>query len=361
MRAFINSHSDNKIEVKVQGVRQSIYYLSDAKGFNYTSENLSNLLLLTAFPIAMKKGLDLEVSGNFDPVIVRNLEKLSVVWSQYRPDKFFRACKIIVSDGEFRDEKSSNLRKKLDKSVMAFSGGVDSMYALLRNRQMSNSHRVDHCVMINGFGYDLSESSFFKEQFTKNSEFLGLYGVSLCDIETNYKKVVAWYPFFHSMGIATVLNLFGAKYDIGAIGLDYTYKEEQELGPWGNLSLLNGLYSSSSFLIDPIGADRERVEKIKFLNEQDALKYITVCNFIEKAGKNCGNCDKCIRTMLMCVANRIDYRDIFEGDLTKKDVENINIKKNTQYIFYKSIVKRLKDHPSYQRVLESKLDKYING
>lgn len=360
MRAFIGKATKDEVIIRVQGVKNSIYYKAEkGEKFNFRASNLSNILLLTAFPIAMKKGLDLEVTGDFDHVLVKNLLKVSNLWYQLRPDKFSKPVRIIVTpESERKVADSFDHVSNRKTSVMAFSGGVDSTYAFLNNNNNPAGNVVDFCVMINGFGYNLKEDSEYNSQYDKNRNFLESKNVSLCSVKTNYKQVVAWYPLFHTMGISAVLNLFGKDYNIGSIGLDYTFKEERMLGPWGNLTLLDMLYSSSDFLIDPIGGDRNRIQKIKYLDDNNALHYVTVCNNIEKYGKNCGSCDKCIRTMLMYDVNGIDPSESFIGELNEDKLKGIKIQKNTQYVFYLSLLESMPADHIYRSYVENSIKAY---
>ena len=241
---------------------------------------------------------------------------------------------------------------------MAFSGGVDSTYALLRYNEKEPKNKIDKCLMINGFGYDLSEGSVFGKQYEKNKDVLGQKGISLYSAQTNYKKVVAWYPFFHAMGIAAVLNLYAAENEAGAVGLDYDYAEERRLGPWGNLFVLNTLYSASNFFIDPVGGDKNRVEKIKYLHQHGMLSSVTVCNNVERHGKNCGVCEKCVRTMLTCDINAIEYKSIFGRKVASEDIERLKISKPTQYIFYTTLIEYVESGSFVKEILDKKIKSY---
>lgn len=356
MKAHAKIINQKHLEVRVQGVPSPIWYKSQDKDFELTQENISNILLLTAFPIALKKGLDLEVLGPTCPRLVNNLNLVGQMWRQWRPDKFTKASRII-SHGNISPNLTNNLSVN-HKAIMAFSGGIDSTYAFIDRYKSEITPQVTSAVMIDGFGYSLEDNSFYTQQFAKNKEFLDRYNVNLINVSTNYKKVVAWYPLFHAMGIAATMNLFGGTHSIGVIGLDYTFNEERALGPWGNLALLNILYGSSNMVIEPAGGNRTRVEKIKYLSDMHELGDVTVCNFIEKKGVNCSSCEKCLRTMLMFQVSGINYSDQFQGELTLDKVKKIKIAKNTQAIFYSTIVNSPMLDKDFKEHLVMELDKW---
>lgn len=359
MKAYSRYINDSHIEVKVQGVPKSIWFKAIDNKFKLSGTSLGNLVLLTAFPIAMKKGLDLEIEEKCCPVLVNNLNLVSSLWHQWRPDKFTKRSKVICSSNNIplyptQPEGSS-------KAIMAFSGGIDSTYALASRINDNTFPSVQSCIMINGFGYNLKDNSFYDEQFEKNKLLLNDFNVDLKQVSTNYKSVVAWYPFFHAMGISAIMNLYSKEYKVGVIGLDYTIKEERILGAWGNLTILNLLYSSKELVIEPVGSDRNRIEKIGYLADMNLLSNVTVCNFIEETGNNCGNCEKCIRTMLMFEANGLSYESIFKGGMNIEKVNNIEIVKNTQYIFYKSLADSQSLKQEYRQLINDKVSsfKYI--
>lgn len=356
MKAHAKVISQRHLEVRVQGVPSPIWFKSQDKNFEFTNENLSNIVLLTAFPIAMKKGLDLEVNIQVCSRLVNNLNLVSQLWHQWRPDKFPKASRIIPNEAGYFDPQTYSTNSQ--KAIMAFSGGIDSTYAFVSRHESKVFPYVESAIMIDGFGYSLEDNSFYIQQYYKNKRYLEKYSVGLINVSTNYKKIVAWYPFFHAMGIAATMNLFGANHNVGVIGLDYTFVEERSLGPWGNLTILNMLYSSSRMNIEPSGGDISRVEKIKYLSERKELNKVTVCNFIEKTGTNCSNCEKCLRTMLMFEANNIDYTDNFEGRLTYDKVSKIKIVKNTQAIFYSTIANNESLDKKYRSHLISELEKW---
>lgn len=357
MKAYIKSCRSNNVEFVVQGEKKPIYFVPEGGDvFCFDESSLNNSLLLTAFPIAMKKGLDLEVEGSFDPLLIKNLEKVSEMWWRWRPDKFSRPVRIVEKGCNKQETRSYSV--DLDSSIMAFSGGVDSTYALLRYNEKNPDKKIKKCVMINGFGYDLSESSAYGKQYEKNKSFLEKEDVYLYSARTNYKNIVAWYPFFHAMGIAAVLNLYAKENRVGAVGLDYDYDEERNLGPWGNLFVLNTLYSASSFFIEPIGGDKNRVEKIAYLHQHGMLSSVTVCNNVERYGRNCGVCEKCIRTMLTCDIKNVEYESIFGRAVLNKDIEKLKISKPTQYIFYTTLLKHIEDGQAVKKIIEEKVEDY---
>ena len=359
MKAKIVSNSDKKISVRVQGVPTLIdFELDNPTNLNLSPVNLGNFIALVAFPFAMRKGLNLDLDYPVDKTLARNLHELSVVWSQYRPTLFKNPVKI---ETEVIDSDSESMDKR-DGHLIAFSGGIDSTYAFAVNQFSGTAHpyTIGHALMIDGFGYNLNKRMMFERQKAKNSNFLSQYEIQLSTVRTNWSAVIQWYQLFHTVGIAAVMSLYSQKYRGGIIGLDFTYGEEFTLGPWGNTALIDRLLCSKNFAISPMGANKSRTEKLIFLADNDSVSHLAVCNFISLVGRNCSHCEKCLRTMLGFVSQQREVpKEIFAREVTVEGITAIDVKKPTQYIFFKSLVNNWKNpDTTFLSHLEDKVKQY---
>ncbi len=360
MKAKITSRQENKITVRVQGIGTPIVFeVPEGEKFKIAENSLGNFLALVAFPFAMKKSLDLEIDYPVDQTLARNLHEFSVLWSQYRPERFKSPVKIASSLSV-----PSRPSGQVEKSgyAIAFSGGIDSTYAFAINQFAKTAHPFDitHAIMIDGFGYDLEKRSMFEKQRDKNRIFLKQFDINLTTVRTNWSKVVIFYQLFHTIGISAVMNLFSQQHLGGIIGLDFTYNEEFTLGPWGNMALIDRLFSSADFSIQPMGADKDRIEKLAFLSQKNAIEHLAVCNFMGMLGRNCSHCEKCTRTMLGFVSQQQPVPSkIFTGDVTVESLNGIEIRKPTQYIFFKSLINNwINPDVTLRDVINTKLNHY---
>ena len=96
------------------------------------------------------------------------------------------------------------------------------------------------------------------------------------------------------------------------------------LEPWGSHPLLDPLYSNTSVQVRHENAALSRLEKTKLVGEWDvALKHLRVCNEKESYSEgnyNCGECEKCVRTMTALLSLGIlDKTSTFrETEVSKK-------------------------------------------
>jgi len=325
-----------RICIQIQGIPQTVFYeFTEDSAIDLANVNLTNFLVLAAFPFAMKKGLDLEIPGTIDAQLARNLEQYSFAWHQYRPNLFKCPVRVIA------DEYKESCPMPGADYIAAYSGGFDSSYTLVdlaTKNKCSPWPRVSNAVMIDGFGFNLAKKQQYIDAFNRGKIFCADLGITLMGVRTNWAKIVVWYQIFHTMGIAAIQNLYSARHAGGYIGLDFTYSEEFILGPWGNMAMLDRILSSSNFPIIPHGGEASRIEKICSLHEAEQDLNITVCNASERSSQNCGLCEKCIRTMLAYRCQNLQVSDQqFSSRLNIDMVSSIEITKRTQWIFYRKM------------------------
>ena len=339
MKVRIVSFSDFILVIQIQGIKEFIRFeVSNTSSFKFCNSNIGSALAMLAFPFATIKGLDLEIPAPVNPELKLSLELLSVYWHQNRKNIFKRPI-IIKSDG-FSEQVS--IDSSISGSLIAFSGGVDSTYALssfTKSTEIVDMLKPTSAIMINGFGYSLEHQEQFDRQFLLNKEYCQKKCIDLFSVKTNWKEVAPAYQLFHIVGIVGVMNLFAEQFKAGVIGLDFTLNEEIKLGVWGNTALISRLLSNSSFPIFPAGGDRNRIEKLEYLFNNNEYKHLAVCNNTAKSQSNCGCCEKCIRTKLMLLASGVEISDnMFDDTNVYRYLPRIKITKKTQVIFYESLL-----------------------
>ncbi|MEO1799639.1 MAG: hypothetical protein AAFR62_04335, partial [Cyanobacteria bacterium J06629_2] len=139
------------------------------------------------------------------------------------------------------------------------------------------------------------------------------------------------------------------------------------LEPWGSHPLLDPLYSTTSLQVRHENAALSRLEKTKLVGEWDvALKQLRVCNEKEsyQAGNyNCGNCEKCVRTMTAFLSlNMLDRIATFkEKDVSKaKLVNTCYLSDSYEVNCYRELIQPLKAIGRYDLVegIEQIIDRY---
>jgi hypothetical protein len=100
----------------------------------------------------------------------------------------------------------------------------------------------------------------------------------------------------HGSALATVALLLGGAFERVFVPATLTYAH---LVPLGSHPLLDPLWSTEQVELVHDGCEASRIDKLAVLSHDDvARRHLRVC-FQNRAGRyNCGECEKCLRTMV---------------------------------------------------------------
>jgi hypothetical protein len=199
---------------------------------------------------------------------------------------------------------------KSSRAGALFSGGIDAL-AMVRDNQLNfapeHPRRIQDGILVYGVleGENEQDPSFQNvvNAVTIMAEDAGL---ELIQVYTNayahFRDLDSDFSFwrfeYHGSFLAAIAHIFAPRLSVASIASTYDFAN---LEPWGSHPLLDPLYSTVDLQIRHENAALSRLEKTKLVGEWDvALKQLRVCN--EKASYkegnyNCGNCEKCVRTM----------------------------------------------------------------
>lgn len=182
------------------------------------------------------------------------------------------------------------LNNDYDRVACYFSAGVDSSHTLLRN-----INEITHLIMMTGFEASSDNLEPWRQCVEKQTVFARTIGKELIPIETNAyqwaeKRKIDW-GFIHGLVLSSMGPLLKSKRIY--IAASHTYSE---LMPWGSHALSDPMWSTESTEVIHDGAGFRRSEKIKDLcKNKKVLDNLQVC--WRSTIDNCGQCEKCIRTM----------------------------------------------------------------
>jgi len=230
----------------------------------------------------MYTGQDIEVDSSV-PVskqLVENLTDLQGVFHCWNAE-----LKVVDIRASLRDDET-----KSGWVGSFYSAGVDSSFTLCR--KMSE---ITHLMLMDVFdGQALGNE--WETLIEQQSQFVDALGKRLIPIRSNVRnysegKKISW-DFMHGLIISSIGSFFG--FDKVYVPSSHTYRE---LFPWGSHPLTDPMWSTESMRVIHEGAGARRWEKVKSLTQhQTMLDNLHVC-WRTKIG-NCGECPKCIRTML---------------------------------------------------------------
>jgi hypothetical protein len=251
----------------------------------------------------MEERKPVHVDGAITKTCLRSVIELQDAWSLWRPDKYH---KFPITAREYCDP----VRPGIQSVACAFSGGVDAAFSLLRHAGGMLGHAglpVKCGVLVHGFdGFDmaLEKQQSFHVLANKCRRVLDMFGIDLVTMRTDIRAITQpkWVDAFAAQ-LACCLHQLDPVCDAGIIGSSEPY--DQLFFPWGSTPATDHLLSGGSFQIFHDGAANSRTAKVAQLAAfPEVIAGLKFC--LAEADKNCGACEKCLRTYLNFCASGID-------------------------------------------------------
>lgn len=283
-------------------------------------------------PVAMRLGKSLRINGSGSSGTLVNAEKMSMIWSSWVPNHF-RPVDVSFAGETLAKTKEQNARK----SLMFFSGGVDSSGALVRRLQEGKKQDL---LTVHGMEYRLNDRDRFNNFINKTDALPKNVGAHRITVETDapdlYKRHDVDLPGHH---ISFMFILAGVGFSLKGY-TDYLVAADQRLDhqfmrmPYGSNTATNGLFNDGNRAIITLDDDITRADKLAWIVQSEAaLDGLSVCGRTKHRPHNCGKCSSCKMLKVLFLA-RIGY------------IPEIFIDQSLQKNWYKdssiaSIVKRI--------------------
>jgi hypothetical protein len=267
------------------------------------------------------------IHGVASPVLLANLELLSHVWHQRRPD-LYQPIRFLADQEQEAAPAGGD-----DEAIACFSGGIDSCYTFWRHRQKligRRSRNLRAGILGHGFvDLPLDRPAVFQEAYQRCRRMLDSLGAETLPVATNAARDLPMpgrHPWktAHGTAIGAILHLFAGRFRHGLIASSLTYVTIRN--NCGTSPLTDPLLSSAGMDIQDDGSEALRLEKLAAIVDwPEAMAHLRVCNR-GLTGGNCGACEKCIRTS---VAMRL-YRDApplcFPAAVTDRQIRTLRVR-----------------------------------
>jgi hypothetical protein len=254
------------------------------------------------------------------------------------------------------EARTSSEIQLLDKpgTGMFMSGGMDSLAALRLNRL--NYPKTHPGYVKDGFflhGFDIGgvvergmKYHVFERAAKAILKITNDANVELIPVYTNIRhlcdKRELWLDSFFGAVLAAIAHSFANRLNMVFIGSSY---DIPNLHPCGSHPLLDPEYSSYNMRIRHRDYELSRLEKIAIVSKWDvAFQNFRVCLANTPDRLNCGNCEKCVRTMTELTALGLLHKtDAFvENEITAEHISQFDITIRVRPPFYKPTVPLLK-------------------
>ncbi len=201
------------------------------------------------------------------------------------------------------------------RSASFFSGGVDSFYTYLKHKtDPVKADRIDCFILVNGFDIDRRNTQLWDRTLKNIKSIATADEVELIVVRSNIQGLVEptlLWDYAHGGCLAAVgLFLRGAFHQIY---IPSTHSVAEQI-PWGSNLALDGHWSTGSTTFVHDGTEATRITKVisQIAQSPLALEHLRVCFANERGAYNCGQCDKCLRTMInLYVAGALETSSTF--------------------------------------------------
>ncbi|NUB09741.1 hypothetical protein FW320_26730 [Azospirillum sp. Vi22] len=284
---------------------------------------------------AMERGLPVHVHGPLTRTALHNIDALQGVWRRWRPDRY-RTVEIIPETVVDR-----NAPKPGRRAIAAYSSGLDSTFTILRHRLLlppERRHTVGALLMVHGFDVELDRPEDFERLVERTRPFRDLVGLDLRVVRTNSKELhLQNWQDSHAAELAACLHLYEAEFEFGLIGSTKPY--DALVIPYGTTPIADHLLSGDGFSIVHDGAAYSRTEKAAAVAAcPEAVRSLRVCWEGAQQFRNCGVCEKCVRTRMNFAAAGVLAPDCFDGPLDPARIAGIPVRNEPQAAELRSIL-----------------------
>ncbi len=290
---------------------------------------------------AMQRGRPLFVHGALSRTALSNIEAFQGAWRCWRPDRYRQ---IDVTPERIADCSATKPDKK---AIAAYSGGVDSTYTALRHKDylpLISRHNVTSVLMVHGFDVALDRSDHFARLIERTQALRDHLGLDLRVVRTNSKELHAqdWQDS-HAAQLAACLHLFSDEFAFGLIGSTKAY--DSLVLPYGSSPVTDHLLSGDGFSIVHDGGEASRTEKVAVIARYPiAVRALKMCWEGPEPFRNCGVCEKCVRTWLNFAAVGVTNPSCFENWIDARQIHSIPVRNEPQAAELRSIVAYARRH-----------------
>ena len=316
------------------GRRYSIHFEMDAA--RARPRNQDHFALFGA-AAAFVLGEDYEQDAPADATLLAQLREVLSIWKTWYP--YRHATRLDVRERSAAE--AAALSPSAGRRACLFTGGVDSLFTLLRRRDEIDTIL---CVVHTG-----GQDSSFRAELAKLGPvdaFSERMALTHLAVGTNMMTAIpeyqdAWAHLSHGAAYAAAAHFLSGELAHATISSSLTWSQ---LMPWGSHPDTDWRFGSSGLSLDHFGTDTSRIDKTTAIAEVPAfLEMLNVCSRGRHAlgtHINCSNCQKCLRTMLALDLAGIDRSTATSFDwsaYSPANAEKIYLRTENEYMLFEEI------------------------
>jgi hypothetical protein len=269
--------------------------------------------LLACFPLAAAQGeRRVAIAAPACPRLIEGLHTVHAWWRRW--GLVHAAMPAIETRGRLPRTAGET------RTLGFFSGGVDSLHMLLRNRKLyerGDPAYITDALVIHGFDIGKRrrrpEHEHFAHALARLAPLAETLDLRLMTCATNLRHLPTrpgdWSLLHHGAALAAVAH--AALAQPAQVFVASTF-DVAHLTPWGSHPLLDPHFSSQRLSFIHEGTRFSRLAKVREIaRTQHGLAGLRVCPANAPGRLNCGECEKCLRTRLELLAAGVDESPAF--------------------------------------------------
>lgn len=279
--------------------------------------------------VFMKYGGDVHFIGKVSRSVIDNIVMFCRIWNIWAPS----LCKPIRLIPE--EILPDNYRPNNRRMITAFSGGLDASYTVYKYKKNLDPHyefEVDKSVMLFGADIPLTNPDQFSRAFVSAKKMLDDIGVDIIAVETNIRDFLPSWSYAFGSVISGTLSFFSGSHFYGAASDDSVHHYAT---PWGMNPITDQYLTSDSFRFISDGHEHSRTDRASYVKDWKAcLDNLRVCWSNVDKSKNCGYCEKCVRTKLNFFVVGQKHLPTMPSDLSFSDLTRPGLIRDPHNILY---------------------------
>lgn len=243
--------------------------------------NLADVALCACLVPAMYRGQDIHIDPDLR-VSSRLLERTDELQS-FLKLWFPRQLRTITIHA-----RHAPSAPKTQRTGSFFSGGVDSLYSMIRQPN------IDSLIFVHGIDMQLDNHAQFEQVLRANQELAAHFGKTLIALVSNIRQFVTGHGFSWRLGLGGGLASVAHLLDLATVIIPAS-DSHLAVHPYGSHPITDPMWGSESTELIHHGLMR-RIDKTRVIATHPyAIDRLRVCWMDD--GYNCGKCFKCLRTM----------------------------------------------------------------
>ena len=256
----------------------------------------------------------IEVRGaDISPSLKDNMLRLSRLWHKWFPDLY---KEVYLQGNEVEVTRAAN-----NYAISTFSGGLDSTflnYLCCKKLDQQINYDLKRAVLIHGADIPITDSSGFNAVQSKVKMMSDDLALELVIVGTNIRDYLINWGHAHGTVIAGILNFFSKSF---SYGVTCDYSTLSCTIPNGFNPFTNKYLTTDNFNFVLEGTEYTRTERANIIKDwKVALENLHVCWENSDNSKNCGICEKCVRTKLNFKVVGVDHLDCMPFDLSLSQI-----------------------------------------